>query len=162
MLTCAVNFPEGNFLQVYFLHIIPSQGTSGKEKLPTGYPISNPLGLIFITVSSSYYQPLNVFYHYLASTLQISIISYKVMFQSPLLAPAGLETEGISFRQIAQVPGKIQYGNKKNAFSKKQCMHFNLIQSFNKHLQSLICVRALGNSSEQNRCKLCSPTNSTT
>lgn len=51
------------------------------------------------------------------------------MSRSPLLAPASLETEGVSFRLIAQVPGKTQYGNNKNAFSKKQCMHFNLILS---------------------------------
>lgn len=129
MLMCVANLPEGNFLQVYFLHAIPSQGVRSKEKLLTGYPASDPLGLISITASSSH-QPLNVFYHYLASTLvNLYNHGYKIMSRSSLLAPVSLETEGISFRLIAQVPGKTQYGNTKNTFSKKQCLHFKFILS---------------------------------
>lgn len=55
---------EGDFLRVYFLHTAPQgvvcRAHYGTEKLPTGYPASNPLGLIFLTVSS-YCQPLNMF-----------------------------------------------------------------------------------------------------
>lgn len=57
MLTCIIYLQEVNFLQGYFLHIIPSQGVVCRAHLwwkdAPVYPASNPLGLIFITVSSS-------------------------------------------------------------------------------------------------------------
>lgn len=43
---CVAHLPEGHFLQVYFLRAIPSPGVSSKEKLLTGSPAANPLGLI--------------------------------------------------------------------------------------------------------------------
>lgn len=65
MLMCTVCLQEGHFLRVYFLHTTSprewsAQRIYGKEKLPTGHLASNPLGLIFLTVSS-YCQPLNIF-----------------------------------------------------------------------------------------------------
>lgn len=100
-LMCVAHLPEGHFLQVYFLRAKPSPGVSSKEKLLTGSPAANPLGLISTTASSSH-QPLHVFYHYLASTL---VNLYNHSYNIVSVFPAS-PSEGISFRLTAQAPRK--------------------------------------------------------
>lgn len=76
MLMCTVSL---HGVGDYFLHTTPSQGVIHKarlrqETLPTVFPASDPLGLIFTTVFLSQ-QPLYLFEHFLASTLQTFIIN---------------------------------------------------------------------------------------
>lgn len=87
---CVAHLPEGRFRQVDFLRAMPSPGVRSKEKLLTGSPAANPLGLISTTASSSH-QPLNVFYHYLASTLvNLYNHSYKIVSVFPA-SPSALK-----------------------------------------------------------------------
>lgn len=58
MLMCAIHLQEVIFsklfsLITYHLKEWSTEHIFGEEKLPTVYPVSNPLGLIFIIVSSS-------------------------------------------------------------------------------------------------------------
>lgn len=93
---CVAHLPEGRFLRVYFLRAIPSPGVSSKEKLLTGSPAANPLGLLSITASSSH-QPLNVCYHYSASTLvNLYNHSYKIVSVFPA-SPCQLRNRGNIF-----------------------------------------------------------------